>query len=177
MRHPHSIGALPIAANNRLSGMLLNNMRSTSRDHKGDDNAWFLFRRGELRSLPISVPSIARNYFHRWQNMCHSLQIYYKWHCKFITYYKIWNAQSHVPYFIRGKKILFQIFQTVFVQFPFDVTYKRHYPQFVGRQLRRSVCFSRPLFIHLFIYESNCNFFYSSMMIRMFNDLSALCRK
>lgn len=95
---------------------------------------------------------------------------------QYITYYEIWNAQSRVPYFIRGKKILFQIFQTVSVQFPFDVTYKRHYPQLVGRQLRRSVCFSRPLFIHLFIYESNCNFFYSSM-IRMFSDLSALCRK
>lgn len=115
MRHPHSIGALPIAANNRLSGLLLNNMRSTSRDHKGDDNAWFLFRRGELRSSTISVSSIARNYFHWWQIMCHSLQIYYK--CTNCTFHKrqenpfqiLWiiNSFCAIPFRYKIKKALF----------------------------------------------------------------------
>lgn len=34
----------------QVAGLLLNNMLSTSRDHKGDGNAWFLFRLGDFES-------------------------------------------------------------------------------------------------------------------------------
>lgn len=34
----------------QVAGLLLNNMLSASRDHKGDGNAWFLFRLGDSES-------------------------------------------------------------------------------------------------------------------------------
>lgn len=39
----------------QVAGLLLNNMLSASRDHKGDGNAWFLFRHERPRSLAASI--------------------------------------------------------------------------------------------------------------------------